>query len=46
MILVIKLTSFAWSAFDGRRPDNELDPTQRRSKITETPSLLTFLGYA
>lgn len=45
MVLVIKLTSFGWSAYDGRRADAELDPTQRRSKIEKTPSLLTFLGY-
>ncbi|KAL8287422.1 hypothetical protein RQP46_003280 [Phenoliferia psychrophenolica] len=45
MVLVIKLTSFAWSVHDGQLPDAELDPTQRASKIVEVPGLVPFLGY-
>ncbi|KAK4696325.1 hypothetical protein P7C70_g8396, partial [Phenoliferia sp. Uapishka_3] len=46
MVLVMKLISFAWSAYDGQRPDAELDPTQRASKIDNVPGLIPFLGYA
>ena len=45
MVLVMKLTSFAWSVYDGQRNPTELDPTQELSKITELPSLSSFLGY-
>lgn len=46
MVLCMKLISFGWSVYDGRRPDDQLDPTQRSSKITQVPSLIEFLGYA
>lgn len=46
MVLVMKLTSFAWSVYDGQRPDAELDATQRASKIEKMPGLIPFLGYA
>ncbi|KAM0749795.1 MBOAT-domain-containing protein [Meredithblackwellia eburnea MCA 4105] len=45
MVLVMKLISFAWSVYDGQRPDAELDPTQRASKISEVPGLIPFFGY-
>lgn len=45
MVLVMKLTSFAWSAYDGGRPISELDQTQKQSSLVEIPSLLNFLGY-
>lgn len=46
MVLCMKLISFAWSVYDGQRPDEELDATQRGSRIQEVPGLIPFLGYA
>ncbi|EJD53647.1 endoplasmic reticulum protein [Auricularia subglabra TFB-10046 SS5] len=46
MVLTMKLTTFAWNVWDGRRPREELDSWQRTNAITEFPSLLAFLGYA
>lgn len=46
MVLVMKLTSFAWSVYDGQRPAEELDATQRASRIEKVPGLIPFLGYA
>ncbi|BGP37287.1 Lysophospholipid acyltransferase [Rhodotorula kratochvilovae] len=46
MVLVMKLISFAWSVHDGTRPLEELDPTQKSSRIEGVPGLLPFLGYA
>ncbi|KAJ1548840.1 lysophospholipid acyltransferase [Cladochytrium tenue] len=45
MMLVIKLTSFAWSAYDGTRPEAELWPDHASSAIREFPGLLEFFGY-
>ncbi|KZT72694.1 MBOAT-domain-containing protein [Daedalea quercina L-15889] len=46
MVLAMKLTTFAWSVFDGRRPVEELDKYQTEKRVTEYPSLLGFLGFA
>ncbi|GAA5830940.1 hypothetical protein JCM11251_005086 [Rhodosporidiobolus azoricus] len=46
MVHCMKLISFAWSVYDGTRPDSELDATQKSSKIEGVPGLLPFLGYA
>ncbi|BGP13333.1 hypothetical protein JCM10213_001480 [Rhodosporidiobolus nylandii] len=46
MVQSIKLISFAWSVYDGTRPEAELDATQKASKIEGVPGLLPFLGYA
>jgi lysophospholipid acyltransferase len=45
MVLVMKLTLFAWNAYDGGRPIEELDRVQARDRLEEIPSLLPFLGY-
>ncbi|GBB99659.1 hypothetical protein RclHR1_00360008 [Rhizophagus clarus] len=45
MVLVIKLTSFAFNIFDGRKPIKELTPYQRSKAITSMPSILEYLGY-
>ncbi|CAB4445759.1 unnamed protein product [Rhizophagus irregularis] len=45
MVLVIKLTSFAFNVFDGRRPNKELTPYQKSKAITSMPSILEYLGY-
>ncbi|KAF7775885.1 hypothetical protein Agabi119p4_4278 [Agaricus bisporus var. burnettii] len=46
MVLTMKLTTFAWNVFDGRRPSDELDKWQTAKRVTKYPSLLEFLGYA
>ncbi|SCV72442.1 BQ2448_3979 [Microbotryum intermedium] len=46
MVLCMKLISFAWSVYDGQQPIDELDSTQRASRIVEVPGLVPFLGYA
>ncbi|CAE6405140.1 unnamed protein product [Rhizoctonia solani] len=45
MVLVIKLSTFAWNVYDGRQPTEDLDPSQLATRIQEYPSLLEFLGY-
>ncbi|KAG8734305.1 lysophospholipid acyltransferase [Ceratobasidium sp. 428] len=45
MVLVMKLSTFAWNVHDGRRPKEDLDPSQLATRITDYPSLLEFLGY-
>lgn len=45
MVLCMKLTSFAWSVYDGQRPEAELDPTQLSSRIVDVPGVVPFLGY-
>ncbi|GJJ07177.1 hypothetical protein Clacol_001377 [Clathrus columnatus] len=46
MVLTMKLTTFAWNVFDGRRPVEELDAWQKKNRVVKFPSLLEFLGYA
>ncbi|KZT12889.1 MBOAT-domain-containing protein [Laetiporus sulphureus 93-53] len=46
MVLTMKLTTFAWNVFDGRRPAEELDHWQMEKRVTDYPSVLAFLGYA
>ncbi|KAJ7873378.1 MBOAT, membrane-bound O-acyltransferase family-domain-containing protein [Mycena olivaceomarginata] len=43
MVLVMKLTTFAWNVHDGRRPAEDLDKWQTTKRVTEFPSLLEFL---
>ncbi|KAG8691577.1 lysophospholipid acyltransferase [Ceratobasidium sp. 423] len=45
MVLVIKLSTFAWNVHDGRQPTESLDPSQLATRIQGYPSLLEFLGY-
>ncbi len=45
MVLIIKLTSFAWCVHDGTIKESNLSPTQIQNKINEFPSLLEYLGY-
>ncbi|KAJ3312157.1 lysophospholipid acyltransferase [Blyttiomyces sp. JEL0837] len=45
MIMVIKLTSFAWSVYDGTRPDSELWPEQNELAVYNFPSPVEFFGY-
>lgn len=46
MVLTMKLTTFAWNVWDGRRPAEELDKWQLAKRVSKYPSLLEFLGYA
>ncbi|KIL67251.1 hypothetical protein M378DRAFT_74038 [Amanita muscaria Koide BX008] len=46
MVLTMKLTTFAWNVWDGRRPAEDLDKWQLAKRVTKYPSLLEFLGYA
>ncbi|KAJ7667617.1 endoplasmic reticulum protein [Mycena polygramma] len=46
MVLTMKLTTFAWNVYDGRRPAEDLDKWQMAKRVTEFPSLLEFLGYS
>ncbi|KAH7343969.1 MBOAT, membrane-bound O-acyltransferase family-domain-containing protein [Rhizoctonia solani] len=45
MVLVIKLSTFAWNIHDGRQATESLDPSQLATRIQQYPSLLEFLGY-
>ncbi|KAI9512706.1 MBOAT, membrane-bound O-acyltransferase family-domain-containing protein [Russula earlei] len=46
MVLVMKMTTFAWNVWDGRRPVEDLDKWQKVMRVTKFPSLLEFLGYS
>ncbi|KAI9101275.1 MBOAT, membrane-bound O-acyltransferase family-domain-containing protein [Phlyctochytrium arcticum] len=46
MMLVIKLSTFAWAAHDGTKKHETLTKEQQRTAIREMPSLIEFLGYA
>lgn len=48
MVLTMKLTTFAWNVYDGRRPREDLDKWQFEKHIPDDkfPSILSFLGYA
>ncbi|KAI0773970.1 MBOAT-domain-containing protein [Fomes fomentarius] len=46
MVLTMKLTTFAWNVWDGRRPAEDLDKWQTEQRIADFPTILEFLGYA
>ncbi|KAI6035589.1 MBOAT, membrane-bound O-acyltransferase family-domain-containing protein [Pisolithus orientalis] len=46
MVLTMKLTTFAWNVWDGRRPAEDLDKWQLQKRVTKYPSLLEFLGFS
>ncbi|KAI0069105.1 MBOAT-domain-containing protein [Artomyces pyxidatus] len=46
MVLVTKLSTFAWNVWDGRRPVEDLDKWQMQMRVSTFPSLLEFLGFA
>ncbi|KAG2014127.1 endoplasmic reticulum protein [Coprinopsis cinerea AmutBmut pab1-1] len=46
MVLTMKLTTFAWNVYDGRRKEEELDKWQLAKRVTKYPSILEFLGYS
>lgn len=45
MILVQKLTAFAWDRFDGTQPEAELSKYQKRTRVVGTPSLLRYFSW-
>nr|KAJ3419032.1 lysophospholipid acyltransferase [Polyrhizophydium stewartii] len=45
MMLTIKLSSFAWSVYDGTKPDKDLHEDMRPFAIREMPDLLEFAGF-
>lgn len=46
MVLVMNLTSFAWSCWDGQlRTLEECDDVQKVERVTQMPNLLEFFGY-
>ncbi|KAJ1033143.1 hypothetical protein NDA13_001141 [Ustilago tritici] len=47
MVAVMNLSTFAWDCYDGQiRTQEQCDDAQKKSRITEMPSVLEFLGYA
>jgi lysophospholipid acyltransferase len=46
MVLVMKLTTYAWNVWDGRRPVEDLDKWQMKMRVSKFPSLLEFLGFS
>ncbi|PWN54093.1 MBOAT-domain-containing protein [Violaceomyces palustris] len=47
MVLCMNLTTFGWDCFDGQiRSQEECDEHQKKTRITQMPSLLEFLGYS
>lgn len=46
MVAVMNLTTFAWDCYDGQhRSAEQCDEGQKKTRITQMPSLLEFLGY-
>ncbi|KAI0080680.1 MBOAT-domain-containing protein [Panus rudis PR-1116 ss-1] len=45
MVMTMKLTTFAWNVWDGRRPADELDKWQKEKRVVQHPPILAFLGY-
>ncbi|KAI1213402.1 MBOAT family protein [Annulohypoxylon truncatum] len=45
MVLVMKLSAFAWNVADGALPEDQLSDFQKSRRILELPSLLDYAGY-
>ena len=47
MVLVMKLSGFAWHVYDGQMPAADIkSATQLASRVEQMPGLIAFLGYA
>ena len=47
MVLVMKLSGFAWHVYDGQMPAADIkSATQLASRVERMPDLISFLGYA
>ncbi|KAI1162353.1 MBOAT family protein [Nemania serpens] len=45
MVMVMKLSAFAWNAFDGSLPEDQLSDHQKSRRIVKLPGLLDYAGY-
>jgi lysophospholipid acyltransferase len=45
MVLVMKLSAFAWNVADGTLPEEVLSDLQKDRRLPELPSLLDYAGY-
>ncbi|KAI5952416.1 ale1 [Candida jiufengensis] len=45
MILVMKLSAFGWSIYDGKQPKESLNDYDKSRAIYKHPNLLPFIGY-
>ncbi|KAI2630605.1 MBOAT-domain-containing protein [Hypoxylon sp. NC1633] len=45
MVLVMKLSAFAWNVADGTLPEDQLSDFQKNRRIIQLPPLLDFIGY-
>jgi len=45
MILTVKLTSFAYNIYDGKRKKEELTPEQDKRAVRTMPTILEFYGF-
>lgn len=45
MVLVMKLSAFAWNVADGTLPEEVLSDLQKDRRLTQLPGLLEFAGY-
>ncbi|KAI1812860.1 MBOAT family protein [Poronia punctata] len=45
MVLVMKLSAFAWNVFDGTLPDDQLSDYQKERRIVKLPGFLDYAGY-
>lgn len=45
MVLVMKLSAFAWNVFDGTLPDSELSELQQARKVEKLPGILDYAAY-
>ncbi|KAI1431608.1 membrane-bound O-acyltransferase domain-containing protein 1 [Xylaria sp. CBS 124048] len=45
MVLVMKLSAFAWNVFDGTLPEDQLSDHQKSRRIVKLPGFLDYAGY-
>jgi len=45
MVLIMKLSTFAWNVYDGRQKLETLDASQKETRIDQMPDLLSYFGY-
>ncbi|KAG8856794.1 lysophospholipid acyltransferase [Tulasnella sp. 330] len=45
MVLIMKLSTFAWNVYDGRQKLESLDESQKETRIAAMPDLLSYFGY-
>ncbi|KAG9015485.1 lysophospholipid acyltransferase [Tulasnella sp. JGI-2019a] len=45
MVLIMKLSTFAWNVYDGQQKLESLDESQKETRIPAMPDLLSYFGY-